>query len=270
MKPASKTRHKLLQGRTDVDDTRKAKAAAKKAAKEKGVSVQAKPKTKKMVIESLNISSIGEVVCEIEGTSPLVINRFSEKAKKAIAEKQQGKTKAKKPPKDPEGDFLAALYVEGNRPKKSEDLKKTRIGFPDICFKCAIVDAAKFSDFAMKDIKRLVFTHGDFVDAQGISCVDVVAKNVPEMREDPAPVGMSGMDLRYRPMFREWGATLRISFNARMVTAEQVVSLVMDSGMGGVGEMRPNGKKSTGTCGMYKVVKATATVPDFSSEEKAA
>ncbi len=35
MKPASKTRHKLLQGRTSVDDTKKAKAKAKKAAGER-------------------------------------------------------------------------------------------------------------------------------------------------------------------------------------------------------------------------------------------
>ena len=41
----------------------------------------------------------------VEGTAPLIMSRFSEKAKQQMLDAQMGKTRPKKEPKDPEQDY---------------------------------------------------------------------------------------------------------------------------------------------------------------------
>lgn len=60
------------------------------------------------------------------------------------------------------------------------------------------------------------------------------------MRTDMVRVGMGSADVRYRPEYPEWSATLTIEFNAGMISLNQVYQLVKAAGYScGIGEMRP-------------------------------
>jgi hypothetical protein len=57
-------------------------------------------------------------------------------------------------------------------------------------------------------------------------------------------------------MYREWAATLRIRFDAGMLTANDVVNLIARVGLQvGIGEGRPDSKESAGLgYGLFEVV----------------
>jgi hypothetical protein len=81
-------------------------------------------------IQSLDLRTLR---VPIIGTSPLIVHKFSEKAKKQMLDAQQGRKNIKQH-KDPEADYLASFY-------KTKD---GRYGFPVIAFKAATVSAARF------------------------------------------------------------------------------------------------------------------------------
>jgi hypothetical protein len=55
------------------------------------------------------------------------------------------------------------------------------------------------------------------------------------------------VDLRCRPMYREWAAVLRIRYDAGMLSSSDVVNLISRVGLQvGIGEGRPDSKASAG------------------------
>ncbi len=73
----------------------------------------------------------------------------------------------------------------------------------------------------------------------------------PVMREDVVKVGRGSTDLRYRPMFIEWSAMLRVTYITSVLTLDSVASLIGAGGMGmGIGEWRP---QRGGAYGTYEV-----------------
>lgn len=76
----------------------------------------------------------------------------------------------------------------------------------------------------------------------------------PRMREDMVRLETGVADLWYRAEYPEWSAALRISYNANMLSLEQLVNLVNAAGFGGVGEWRPSAPKSaSGSYGCFRV-----------------
>ena len=60
------------------------------------------------------------------------------------------------------------------------------------------------------------------------------------MRTDMVRVGMGSADVRYRPEYVQWDATLNIEFNEGVISVEQIHQLVKAAGDScGIGEMRP-------------------------------
>jgi len=173
----------------------------------------------------------------IRGTAPLIVHRFSEKAKKQMLGIQTGE-KTPKELRDPQADYEAALY----RVKGTDEL-----GFPAIGFKAATVSAARFygKDVTMTSLRQFLFFAGvQGVDGQMLVVID----GDPTMREDVVRLNRQGTDLRYRPQFTEWSATLDVTFVRAALTKEAVVSLVDAGGLGvGVGEWRPERKGDFGT-----------------------
>lgn len=210
-------------------------------------------------LEDPNLSSMAELQLRLEGFSPLMMHRFSEKARKEMEDKQQGRASKKKAPRDPVRDFLDGLYVIGDRPKSTKELEKIQVGFPAVCFKASAVRAAKSNGVAMTDARGMFFVEAEHADEQyelvSLEC------STPEM--DTRPVRLSNVtSLAYRPLIREWAVDLRITYNARKVTAEQLIGWFKDAGISvGVGEMRPTGKNSSGTFGRWNVVAAEAKIP---------
>lgn len=172
----------------------------------------------------------------IIGVSPLIVHRFSEKAKRQMLDAMQGR-KTPKQVKDPEAEYEAAFHR----------LKDGRPGFPAIGFKQATVGGARFygKDVTMTALKQFLFFRGEpGADGQQL----VAIEGEPRMREDPVPVGRGGRDLRYRPEFPEWSALLVVTYVTSSLTRGSVLSLIDAGGLGvGVGEWRPQRDGDFGT-----------------------
>lgn len=172
----------------------------------------------------------------ILGTTPLIMHRFSEKAKRIMLDNMQGR-KSPKEAKDPHGDYEAAFYR----------LKTGGYGFPVTAFKLATVGGARFygRDVTMTALKQSMFFRGELgEDGQPLAPIT----GEPWMREDVVRVGRGGTDLRYRPQFDEWTTTLVVTYVKAMLTLNSVLSLIDAGGMGvGVGEWRPERDGDFGT-----------------------
>lgn len=175
----------------------------------------------------------------IVGTSPLIVHRFSEKAKRQMLDAMQGR-KSPKEPKNPEAEYDAAFY-------KFQD---GGYGLPVTAFKQATVGGARFygSNVTMTGLKAFIFFKGEpGVDGLGLARID----GEPKMREDVVRVGRGGTDLRYRPEFPEWSTTLEVIYVTSALTRSSVLSLIDAGGMGiGVGEWRP---ERDGDFGTYRI-----------------
>ena len=116
----------------------------------------------------------------ILGTTPLIVHRFSEKAKRKMLNDMQGR-KSPKEPKNPEAEFEAAFYrLEDGTP-----------GFPAVAFKDATCKGARFygKDVTMTGLRQFLFFRGEVGDdGRALVRIDGDA----EMREDVVRVGQGG------------------------------------------------------------------------------
>lgn len=192
-------------------------------------------KEERVEIPKLDIKTIR---LTLEGDGGLIVHKWSEKARKEMLDKQMKKARQKKEAKNPKEDFEACLY------KRSDG----KYGFPAIAFKLAAVQAANDVGMAMTVAKRA------FHVIAADDLVEIKSRKKPRMRTDmvrlnsgPKPVS----DIRFRPQFDDWSVSLLIRYNARVMSAEEIVNLFNTAGFGvGVGEWRPtrNGDK-----GMFHV-----------------
>lgn len=191
----------------------------------------------KLDIRSVNIRLVGD--------SPLITHAWSEKAKKAMLDKQMKKATPKKDAKDPWLDFCDSLHWLSPKPEypTQKDVEKAKFGFPTIGFKSAAVSACSHIEGVTKVLARGVFhITGEFAQIEGTPVV---------MREDMVKIAMGTADLRYRGMFEEWSVTLPLRYNATVLSLEQVFQLFDTAGFAiGVGEWRP---ERDGNFGMFHV-----------------
>jgi hypothetical protein len=180
------------------------------------------------------------ITVPIVGTTPLIINRFSEKAKRQMLDGMQGR-KTPKTPKDPEAEYEAAFY-------RFED---GGYGIPVISFKAATIGGARFyRTVTMTALKQFLFLHGE-VGTDGQALARITGE--PRMREDVVRLSGrgAGTDLRYRPEFPNWSTTLTVTYVTSALTRSSVLSLIDAGGMGcGVGEWRP---QRSGEFGTYRI-----------------
>ena len=204
---------------------------------------------------------LGIITVDIVGDSPLIVHRWSEKAKKEMLNKQMKRATNGKEAKNPMRDFLDAMYwldEEGNAidtpaelenatmETPTEEINKViasgRFGFPACAFKaCAISAGYQQGVIAKKTTARGAFhILGEYAVIEG----DI------SMREDMVQIGgMSRVaDIRYRPEFKNWKTTLTIRYNKKAITPEQIVNLLNYGGFSnGVGEWRPEKDGAFGT-----------------------
>jgi hypothetical protein len=182
---------------------------------------------------------------ELVGDSPLLVHAWSDKAKKMMLDKQMKVANAGKAAKDPWIDFVDSLYWISERPDKvtQKEIDKGRFGLPTIAFKAAAVDACSFVDGMTK-----VSARGSFhIDGQ----LTEIHGDKPRIHEAMVRIAMGTADIRYRGEFVNWSAKLRVRFNQRAISAEQLVSLFNIAGFAvGVGEHRP---QRDGSLGMFHV-----------------
>lgn len=210
--------------------TKATKKATKAAAPEGAVEIPP--------VETLTIPKLAKatVLVTIRGTAPLVVHRFSEKAKRIMLEAMQGR-KQPKEPKNPEEECLQAAYrfADGG------------YGFPSIGIKSAMVSAGRFyRGVTMTSLRQTFFVRGELgVDGQQLFRI---LGGDPEQREDVVRVGQGGTDLRYRPQWPTWSAALQIEYYETMIDGPSILALLDAAGGGvGIGEWRPERKGDFGT-----------------------
>jgi hypothetical protein len=177
----------------------------------------------------------------IEGITPVIVHKWSEKAKTIMQQAQSSvKVRAKRDPKVPEAEAEAALYR----------LPDGRPGFPATAFKAASVGAVRlYQGVTMVACKAALFFHGDGPDQL------IPLEGEMAIRQDTPRNATGVADLRYRYAFFPWSTVLRVEYLPALIDEESVVRLIDAGGNGGVGDWRPSApKSSTGTFGRYKVV----------------
>ena len=176
---------------------------------------------------------VQHIQVRVVGDSPLITHRWSEKARKEMLDKQMKKAKSAKEAKDPEVDFRSSLYPYPGG----------GYGFPSVAFKNAAVSACRFSDGI-----KMTHARGAFHVQDELVKID----GEPTMREDMVRIGMGTADIRFRGEFRDWSASLRVSFNRNVFSPAQIMNLFNLAGFGvGVGEWRP---EKNGQFGRFHVV----------------
>jgi len=156
----------------------------------------------------------------IVGDSPLIVHAWSTKAKTMILDKQMKKGTQAKEAKDPQRDYEESMYrCPDGTP-----------GFPAIGVKAAAIRGAKGLGMVMSDSRAAFHIDGELLPIDG----------TPQPREDMVRVGMGTADIRYRAEFPQWAIDLPVTFNARIVSPEQIVAMLDSGGFGtGIGEWRP-------------------------------
>jgi hypothetical protein len=188
----------------------------------------------------------------IKGTAPLVINKFSKKARdKMMADMStpasEKKGKNARAPRDYEADFMGARHI-------SEDGWD---GISASAFRIAMIDACRTVNAVMVRAKMSLSIISDGIDKdEGTPLVKIISKDGPEKNESLVRNDNGGADVRIRPMWREWGADVCIEFDADMITGESVVNLLDRAGRQvGICEGRPFSKDSCGMgWGTFQVV----------------
>jgi len=187
----------------------------------------------------IGIKSV-EVTLRGRPGAPLVIHAFAEKAKQEIRDKQQKKAKKAKEQRDPEAEFRAARYVD----------EEGRECAPITTLKKAIITAASaFDDLTKVGLRQAVFV--DSVAVPGAALIPIERHDgspaVGVMREDAVTIGINTRGLTYRPEYKEWQLRVRIEFNPRLVSEEQLLALVDQAGWGvGICEGRPEKSSALG------------------------
>lgn len=217
--------------------------------------------TKKETVE-IKALDIRKVNITLVGDTPLIVHKWTEKAKKEILDGQQGKSKGKKKEyKNPVADFINSLYWLKNEPD-TEGLDETeceeayakaiangaKFGFPVTAFKKAAISAAYRNGWSKDKVslQGAFFMHSD----DGM-CVEIEG-DAPVMREDMVKIGLGTADIRYRGEIRNWHVDLEISYNANgQYSLENILSMLNAGGYTcGVGEWRV---EKGGQNGMFHV-----------------
>lgn len=189
---------------------------------------------------------------EIEGTAPLIVHQWSEKAKRMMLDAQQGR-KNPKTAKDPHQDFLDSPYRFMGTDRTTM-LPLDSHGIPTMALKAATVKGggrAFGKSVKMTELRQSLLFVPDGLGDDGMQLTRLVIEEEPVSLEAMVRVGMGTADIRYRAEYLKWKAMLRIEFLPGLIDIDSIVALVDAGGMNGVGEWRP---EKNGSFGTYQVV----------------
>jgi hypothetical protein len=187
---------------------------------------------------------------QIEGTSPLVINKFSAKAKEIMMATQMAGSTAKSR-KNREAKDFEDLF-NGARHVSTEGWD----GIHAASFRNAAISACRAAGFVMTKAKLAIFVEPDGFDADDMTPLVRITQGEPQMVVSPCRNSTGVIDLRPRPTYFPWGAELKIKYDAGILTDSDVVNLIARVGMQvGIGEGRPDSKQSAGVGnGLFRIV----------------
>ena len=192
----------------------------------------------------INVAKInkGIITCHILGTSPIILNRMSEKVRQELLLPKGRKTAADKAGSlkhDPLSEFRSSPYTnEGDGP--------TYLQLLSSMFKKAMMTAALDIPGARKSqIGRLVYVEGDRVDLFGVPQIFLSVTRSADMNRTP--------DIRSRAIIPRWAAIIRIAYVKPMINETSVLNLLSAGGItAGIGDWRV--EKGSGSYGQYTIV----------------
>lgn len=191
----------------------------------------------RVVIEPPNLVT---AVFKIRGTAPLMMQAFYSRGE-IEQQQREGKKAGRSTAK-------AAKNFESDAERSIHKSTEGWVGFPASAFRKAMIDACRLGALKMTMAKMSVFVLGDGFDAldgRPLVRIDVAAHEV-DISSVRSPTGK--MDVRARPMWREWGAAVRVRFDADQFGLQDVTNLLSRVGQQvGIGSGRPF---STNSCGM--------------------
>lgn len=178
---------------------------------------------------------------EIVGTAPLVVHRFSAKAKNEMLQKMTAGSKSnkgkKREPMDPEKLYNDARYIS---PEGWD-------GFNVAAIRNGLISACRIVGFKMTLAKMGVFVLADGRDKTEPQFGLIRIYGKPEKTEMTARVETGAAYVTVRPMYSDWSAKLRIRFDADMFSFEDISNLLARMGeQVGICEGRPDSKNSAG------------------------
>lgn len=193
--------------------------------------------TKKTGQASIPPIDVRRAIIVLASDSPLVVHAWSAKARQEILDKQMKKPRQARDAKDPDALYRECFYFTPDG----------KYGFPAIAFKAAAVDACSHvSDLTKVEARGAFHVDGDIVPLHDYTG--------PNQRQDMVRIAMGTADVRIRPEFPTWSATLNIRYNAGVLSLDQIANLFNVAGFSiGVGEHRP---QRDGQWGMFHVVRA--------------
>jgi hypothetical protein len=187
----------------------------------------------------------------IQGTSPLIQHRFSEKLRTQLREKHEGKAPKAREFKDVEALVRAAAYVVPGM-ESEPDSTEGKFYVPGIAFKHAAEDATRYIND--RKLSKAKVKGSFFIDEYALlSFAELIH------REDVVRNATGVVDIRHRPQFNGWSAVLRLEVDPSAITIEQTLTLLNLGGWHcGVGEWRPSAPKTSGQYGRFRVSEAEA------------
>lgn len=179
---------------------------------------------------------------KIQGTAPLVVNRFSEKAKQQMMATQskgsQNQKGAKREPKDFDKCYEDAKYI-------SHDGWN---GFAAMSVKHALVSVCRLIGYKMTLAKIAVSVIAEGADKfDGTPLIQIRGRE--PHRVDHSVRNQTGVaDVRARPMWDEgWHAFVTVEYDGDLFEKEDIANLLSRAGtQNGICEGRMNSKKSVG------------------------
>lgn len=185
----------------------------------------------------------------IEGIAPLVVERFSKKMElmEKMAQGPSAKNKRERTARDYDNEAEEARY---RAPEKWE-------GMNAAAFRAGMISACRLVGFKMTLAKLSVFIEADGFDAKdGIPLIRIYGQSETFTAHTRNATGV--VDVRSRPMYRQWAANLRIRFDADQFQVSDVINLISRVGLQvGIGAGRPDSKSSSGCgWGMFRVVES--------------
>lgn len=188
----------------------------------------------------IKAANIVRTTVRIAGTAPYVQHRFYKKAElmEAMATpKAAKKGKGERSVREYDQEFADAQHIGPDGWN----------GIPASAFRAAMIDACRTVGMQMTKAKMAVFIVQDGLDVRDGTPLVRLNAPAPERMDAPVRNDNGSVDIRVRPMWRQWEADVTIEFDADMITAESVLNLLDRAGRQvGVGEGRPYSKSSVG------------------------
>lgn len=196
-------------------------------------------------------ANMREVIFEIRHQANLMIAKFSTKAMKSIKAKHEAGSQAKSKKVREARDFEADADNARHISTEGWD------GIHAAAFRNGMIDACRLTDLKMTQARLAIFCMEDGEDKDdGTPLVRIHSVGGHETSIMPVRNASGTLDLRARPMWRDWSMFVRLRYDADLMAMDDIYNLLQRVGMQvGIGEGRPYSTKGNGLgFGLFNVV----------------